>query len=178
MFTEMFAMTNARILAVDLSPDLLIKARKRKLPAERVTFLQKRFEDCNTEGPFDAVIGSSVLHHLDLSVALRKIYQLLKPGGALSFAEPNMLNPQVFAERKFRRFFPYVSPDETAFTRWEIGRRLRAAGFSCVRVEPFDWLHPSAPPGTIPMILALGAAVERIPFIREFAGSLFISARR
>jgi 2-polyprenyl-3-methyl-5-hydroxy-6-metoxy-1,4-benzoquinol methylase len=34
------------------------------------------------EGPFDAVIGSSVLHHLEIEEAVPKIYALLKPGSA------------------------------------------------------------------------------------------------
>ena len=119
MFTAAFAKSRADIVAVDISPDLLAKAAERNLA--RVRFVQKNFEDCELEGPFDAVIGSSVLHHLDIERALPKIFNLLKPGGRLSFAEPNMLNPQVFCERHFRRFFPYVSPDETAFVRTNCG---------------------------------------------------------
>src|SRR5258708_7985291 len=54
LFTEMFAESGADIIAIDLSPDLLEIARKRNLP--RVRFLEKNFEDCDAEGPFDAVI--------------------------------------------------------------------------------------------------------------------------
>ena len=36
MFTEMFAATGARIVAVDISPELLQKARARRLPASHV----------------------------------------------------------------------------------------------------------------------------------------------
>lgn len=103
MFTEMFAETGANLVAVDISSDLLEKASKRNLPPDKVQFLERRFEDCEVEAPFDAVIGSSILHHLDLEAALTKIYVLLKPGGIMSFAEPNMLNPQVFIMFKFRR---------------------------------------------------------------------------
>lgn len=117
LFTEIFSQTGAQLFAVDISPDLLAIARKRKLPRDQVRFIERRFEDCETDGPFDAVIGSSVLHHLDIEAALQKIHSLLKPGGFMSFAEPNMLNPQVFLERKlcFLSYFSYVSPDETAF---------------------------------------------------------------
>lgn len=100
MFTEMFAQTGASLVAVDISANLLEKARGRSLPANRVQFLEKRFEDCEAEGPFDAVIGSSVLHHLDLDVSLARIFALLKPGGVMSFAEPNMLNPQILLQKK------------------------------------------------------------------------------
>ena len=56
--------------------------------AGQVTFLEKRFEDCDVDGPFDAVTGSSILHHLDIAGAVSNIRRLLKPGGILSFAEP------------------------------------------------------------------------------------------
>ena len=61
LFTEKFVRTGAQIIAVDISPDLLEKARARGLPESQVRFLAKPFEQCDVEGPFDAVIGSSVL---------------------------------------------------------------------------------------------------------------------
>jgi SAM-dependent methyltransferase len=178
MFTEMFSETGARILAVDISPDLLKKADARNLPKDTVRFMEKRFENCDVDGPFDAVVGSSILHHLELEAALRRIYELLKPGGVLSFAEPNMLNPQVFAERKFRKLFPYISPDETAFVRWSLKSALQKAGFSDIEITPFDWLHPSVPQSLIGSVSVMGRALEAIPLLREFSGSLYIRAIR
>ena len=175
-FTERFATSGARIIAVDLSPDLLELAHQRNLPG--VEFRLQAFEDAEIDGPFDAVIASSVLHHLDLSRAWDKIFQLLKPGGRLSVAEPNMLNPQIYAERHFRSFFPQVSPDETAFVRWQVRRTLERVGFSDISIVPFDWLHPAMPPALIPLVRSIGAVVERLPLVREFSGSLWISARR
>lgn len=181
-FTSRFAESGAEILAIDISPDLLARARARGLPADRVRFECRRFEDCGLDGPFDAVIGSSILHHLDLAAALPRIYALLKPGGALSFAEPNLLNPQVLAERKLRRLLPrvfwYVSPDETAFVRWRLAARLRQAGFVDIRISPFDWLHPATPRALIPLVSGLGRTLEALPVVRELAGSLLVRARR
>ena len=133
------------------------------------------------EGPFDAVIGSSVLHHLEVEVALQKIRDLLKPGGFMCFAEPNLLNPQVFLERKLsfcRRWFWYVSPDETAFGRWPLRRLLESSGFTEIEITPFDWLHPQTSPTWIKAVLKLGQRLEKTPILREFAGSLLIRARR
>lgn len=196
LFTEMFASTGADITAVDLSSELLAKARARQLPADRIRFLEKPFEECAVDGPFDAVIGSSVLHHLDMGRALPKIFGLLKPGGRFSFAEPNMLNPQVWAERHFRQFFPYVSPDETAFIRWILKNKMVSLGsdlaqggqsvagargsysFSEVEIIPFDWLHPAVPALLIEVVLGVGELFEKLPLIREFAGSLLITARK
>jgi SAM-dependent methyltransferase len=181
MFTEMFAATGSEIVAVDVSEDLLARARRRNLPGDRVRLICAPIEDLRIEGLCDAAVGSSVLHHLDLDRALANIHQLLKPGGKLSFAEPNMLNPQVFLERHpgpFRRHFYYVSDDETAFVRWRLAACLERHGFSDIRITPFDWLHPRTPAWLIPMVLRTGRVAEATPGLREFAGSLHITARR
>jgi SAM-dependent methyltransferase len=178
MFTELFVQSGASIVAVDISPDLLERARRRNLSPERVVFLAGRFEDCEIDGPFDAVLGSSVLHHLDTEVALPRIRRLLKPGGCFSFAEPNYLNPQVFLERRFRAFpvFQYTSPDETAFVRWPLARTLRRSGFVDISIVPFDWLHPRTPTRLIGAVRTAGKVVEHLPVLREFSGSLYIRA--
>ena len=180
LFTKMFAASGVTIVAVDISPELLEKAHERNLPPDRVRFVEKRFEDCDVEGPFDAVVGSSVLHHLEVDVALRQVLRLLKPGGRLAFAEPNMLNPQIYLERKFHYLpaFSSTSPDETAFVRWKIASQLRRIGFEDVSVVPFDWLHPATPKPLIRVLRGLGNVIEYLPGVREFSGSLYIEARR
>ena len=181
MFTEIFVQSGANLIAVDISPDLLKKARARNIPSDKVSFFEKRFEDCDIDGPFDAVIGSSVLHHLDIETTLNKVYDLLKPGGFMCFAEPNMLNPQVFIERKFRFLLPcfwYISPDETAIVRWKFRDLLIKTGFEKINIMPFDWLHPATPIPLIRLISNIGKLLENTPVFREFAGSLYIQCRR
>jgi 2-polyprenyl-3-methyl-5-hydroxy-6-metoxy-1,4-benzoquinol methylase len=180
LFTEKFAESRAQLVAVDISPDLLGMAKARGLSPDKVQFLQKRFEDCDVDGPFDAVIGSSILHHLHIKAALIKIYELLKPGGIGSFAEPNMLNPQIFLQKNI----PWLkerlgdSPDETAFVRGQLRTLLLKSGFEKVEITPFDWLHPGTPEPLIKGVKSLGAVLEKIPIIREFAGSLYIRCRK
>lgn len=178
VFTEHFAQTKCSITAVEISETLLIKAKERKYPYANVRFLNQRFEDSITNGPFDAVIGSSILHHLELETALLHIHKLLKPNGIMCFAEPNMLNPQVFAERKFRGLFPYVSPDETAFVRWTLKGTLQKFGFIYIEIMPFDWLHPLVPEKLINFVIGIGDLLEKVPIMREFSGSLLIKAVR
>lgn len=180
LFTRLFAESGAQILAIDISADLIDIANRHKFPKGNVSFRAVPFEDgtLDKEGPFDAIIGSSVLHHLDVKPALRRSLDLLRPGGCLAFAEPNLLNPQVAAERSFLRpLFKYVSPDETAFVRWSLSRLLKEVGFQAVSIKPFDWLHPAVPAGLIRPVKALGRVFEAIPLIREFSGSLLISAK-
>src|SRR5574341_55663 len=180
LFTELLVPYGARILAVDISPDLLSIARSRALDPDYVEFREMRFEDGLIGGPFDAIVGSSVLHHLDMVAALRRTYELLKSGGRIAFAEPNMLNPQIWAERHIPaiRERNFVAPDETAIVRWRLARDLEAIGFDNIEIRNVDWLHPATPEPLIRTVYSLGLWLERIPLIREFSGSVLISARR
>ena len=184
LFTEQFAATGARIVAVDLSPELLARAKSRNLPAtvrlenrrfETLELTDPAFEDWTANG-VDAVIGSSVLHHLEIPESIETCKKLLADGGRIAFAEPNLLNPQVWMERRFRKLFPYVSQDETAIVRWDLRRRLERAGFVDVRITPFDWLHPATPHALIGLVSGAGQLLEKVPIAREFAGSVLISA--
>lgn len=179
LLTAHIAEVAAEVIAIDPSPELLkIAAARVKSPG--VEFRCSSLASLESNGAFDAAVGSSVLHHLDLSEGLRALHSLLVPGGRLVFAEPNLLNPQVFLERalRFLPVFQYVSPDETAFVRWRLGDKLRRFGFEEARVRPFDWLHPAIPGVLIPVMSRVGGVLERCPGIRELSGSLLISARR
>jgi len=179
-FTRLFASGVEKLTAVDISPELLEIARKNLMDAQNVKLLCSSFEDLPDAHPYDAIIGSSVLHHLEIGLALGHLRRLLKPGGVISFAEPNMLNPQIMVQKNI----PWIkkrmgdSPDETAFFRWQIKRRLFDAGFTDIHVTPFDWLHPLVPPQMIKLISATGEILERIPLIKELSGSLVIFARK
>lgn len=178
MFTELFAHSGASITAIDISPDLINQAKARLKNSHNVKFLNSRFEDLNFMSDIDAIMGSSVLHHLDMDATLPLAFNMLKSDGIFCFAEPNLLNPQVFVERKFRRFFPYVSPDETAFNRWSLKQNIEKYGFVDIHIEPFDWLHPAIPERWIPLVKGIGNKIESIIGVREFAGSLFIYAKK
>jgi 2-polyprenyl-3-methyl-5-hydroxy-6-metoxy-1,4-benzoquinol methylase len=180
LFSELISklVPGLHIVAVDISPELIEQAKQRGLPPDQVEFVVARFEDCQLLGPFDAVVGSSILHHLDVADALAKMRALLRSRGALSFAEPNMLNPQIAIQKNvgFIKRRLGDSPDETAFTRRRLKRVLEQAGFIDVHVTPFDWLHPLTPRPLIPLVRTMGRAVERVPLLREFAGSVVCSA--
>ncbi|HVX13803.1 MAG TPA: class I SAM-dependent methyltransferase [Pirellulales bacterium] len=180
LFTEFFVAAGASVCAVDISPDLLELARQRGIDPKGVKFYCGEFESLDLPGPFDAVVGSSVLHHLDIALSLARIRDDLVPGGRLSFAEPNYLNPQVWAERRIpvvRRMMG-ASPDETAIVRWRLGRSLRELGFEDISIRNFDWLHPAVPAALIPIVSSVGRMLEAVPLVKEFSGSVLIAAEK
>jgi len=120
------------------------------------------------------------LHHLDLEKVLQEIYRITKSGGYIVFTEPNMLNPQIFLERNvgFIRNLMNNSPDETAFIRWKIAQQLRFAGFSKIKIIPFDFLHPWTPKRLANFIERIGTRFEKLQIIREIAGSVLITGKK
>jgi SAM-dependent methyltransferase len=181
VFLEKVARSGARLCGIDLSIDLLDKARERVAPLANVRLTRGDAERMPyPDGRFDAVYGSSILHHLSLERAMSEVFRVLRPGGVTVFTEPNILNPQVAVMFNLGMTKKYwgVSPDEMAFSRFRARRALRDIGFQDVTVRPFDFLHPSVPPGLIGAVSRLGLAVEATPILREIAGSLLIRGRK
>lgn len=176
-FTKSFAEQVSEVIALELSFELIkqvpsinnvypISSNAEKLPFKTETF--------------DAVMGSSILHHLRIEQALSEIWRTLKPGGKIAFAEPNMANPQIILQKNI----PWLkakmgdSPDETAFFRWQIVSFLSQAGFVEPQAIPYDFLHPLIPEKWINIVQRIGSTIEKIPLLREIAGSLIISAQK
>jgi SAM-dependent methyltransferase len=181
LFTERVARSGASIDGIDLSQHLLASARARTaaLPNVRLTCGNAE-ETPFPDGSFDAVYGSSILHHLDLERALREVSRLLRPGGVAVFTEPNIVNPQVavmFHLGVTKKYFG-VSPDERAFSRFRAAAALRSAGLSGEPVRPFDFLHPSTPESLCEATSRLGRLLEQLPLVREVAGSLLLVGRK
>lgn len=177
-FTKEIVKTNAQIVAIDISPELVTIA-KENVTATNVSFqIENAYDMTFEDNQFDYVVGSSVLHHLDIKKAVSEAYRVVKKNGIIAFTEPNMMNPQIALQKNI----PYIkrklgdSPDETAFFRWKLFRLLEKQGFKVMEIRPFDFLHPAVPPKFINMVSTIGQFCERIPVFKEIAGSIFIKA--
>lgn len=177
-FTKEIIKTGADITAIDISPDL-INAAKESTEASNVRFVVDNAYSMSFENEkFDFVIGSSVLHHLQINSAVTEIRRVLKGGGRIAFTEPNMMNPQIALQKNipFLKRLAGDSPDETAFFRRQLRKLLVKTGFKQVKIIPFDFLHPAIPKPLIGLISFVGSALEKTPLIKEIAGSLYITA--
>jgi ubiquinone/menaquinone biosynthesis C-methylase UbiE len=171
--------TKATVVGVDISPAVLRYALERA--SGNLAFAAADVSGLPfSSNCFDAVVGNAVLHHLPLEQTVPELLRVVKRGGMLCFAEPNFLNPQVFLERKlpWLRHHLENSPDETAFVRWSLRRKLQTLGLEAVAIRPFDFLYPLTPTKLIPLVEGVGRTLEQIPVVREIAGSLLIRARK
>jgi ubiquinone/menaquinone biosynthesis C-methylase UbiE len=143
-------------------------------------FLENAYELSFTDNSFDSIVGSSVLHHLEIEKAVSEMFRVLKPGGNIFFTEPNMMNPQIALQKNIPVLKRKLgdSPDETAFFRWTLRKLMQNKGFTEISIKPFDFLHPAVPPAMIKFISSIGETIEKMPVLKEIAGSLYISAKK
>lgn len=82
--TAKLAANNRDVLAVDLSPEMISRARQKAGATGRVTFLCCDFlEQDFVSRQFDCVITSATLHHVPEDIAVPRMVGLLRPGGRL-----------------------------------------------------------------------------------------------
>lgn len=184
----LMARRGAKVLAVDLSFDLIEVARRRLSVnglAGAATFLVGSAHDLPiATGSVDIVFGVAVLHHLDLALASREVHRVLKPGGRGIFQEP-VRDSRLL--RAVRRCIPYRAPDVSPFERPLTTPELKAfaapfrsmtsRGFSL----PFVNLAQVLPPLKAyihPAYRLDGAILRRVPALTHFAGGRVIEVTK
>ena len=116
------AKSGAQVWGIDISEESIKKARKwaenenlsnkikfEKMPGENIKY---------NDNFFDLVLGSAILHHTEIKLAVKEIFRVLKPGGKALFIEP--MNQNVFL-KIWRKLTPWRrSPMEKALTYKDI----------------------------------------------------------
>ncbi len=171
MFTKKIIKNRANITAVDISHDLLRKA-KQEIDLPEIEFVLSDIEQLPFNNKtFDAVIGICVLHHLNMDAILPEVKRVLKKDGMIVFCEPNMLNPQLLIQKNVKPIKKIKilgeTLDETAFFRWSLSNVLKKVGFTDISIVPFDFLHPWTPPFMIRAINMIGLLAEKTPLLKE-----------
>ena len=179
-FTQRLVASGCQLEALELSPDTARVCQERVGNSAKVLVGNVETGEGLPEGqPFDAIVGVSVLHHVNLAMTFESTFKRLRTGGRFAFSEPNMANPQVWAERHVDivKRVRHVTEHETAFRVAELRSAFEGAGFTVEICEPFEFLHPSTPPRLIAGVQRLEWVLERTP-VRQIAGSVRIAGFR
>lgn len=84
IFTRRMAATVKKVVGLDLSPEMIRLARERSIKHANIEYLLgDLLELALPEECFDCVVSIATLHHLPTEPALRKMKNLLAPGGRL-----------------------------------------------------------------------------------------------
>jgi SAM-dependent methyltransferase len=121
--TVVLAKRGAKIIALDISPELLERAKER-LDINGCNGVEVLVGSAHElplpDQSVDIIFGMAILHHLDLEIASREVRRVLKKGGRAIFQEP-VRNSMLLA--RVRRLFPLradVSPFERPLTDAQI----------------------------------------------------------
>ena len=175
-FTTRLVESHCTLTAVDISEASVERCRERVGGRAEVVVGNIETAEGLESREFDAIVGVSVLHHVDLEACLANVFPLLRPGGRFAFTEPNILNPQVWAERRFGplRRMRHVLPHEVAFRAGQLRRTFEQAGLNVEVAEPFEFLHAATPPRLIGTVERLERLLQATP-ARAVAGSIRIA---
>jgi ubiquinone/menaquinone biosynthesis C-methylase UbiE len=117
------AQDGAKVYGIDISSELIGEAIQEAIKyncSEKTTFNKMAVEDLTFEdGYFDMVIGSAILHHTDIQLAIKNISRVLGPQGRAIFIEP--LNENILL-KIWRKVTPWRrSPTERALLKSDLG---------------------------------------------------------
>jgi SAM-dependent methyltransferase len=177
--TILLAMRGARVIALDISPELMQLARRRfevmQVPTQNVRFMVgSAYETGLPDESVDVVFGIGILHHLDLKLAQKEVYRLLRKGGIAVFQEP--VRDSKFI-RLIRSLIPYKSPDVSPFERPLTSEELDsfAAPFKLVEKRAFYLPHVPIVGSLFPRFIKAayewdGKILSAISFLNRYAG--------
>jgi ubiquinone/menaquinone biosynthesis C-methylase UbiE len=101
------------VIGIDIS-DVAIERAQQMAREQRLTNVQFKLDNAEAvslpDASVDVVVGSGIVHHLDIARSMRELRRLVRPGGVAIFAEPMGHNPVV---NWYRRRTPELrTPDE------------------------------------------------------------------
>jgi SAM-dependent methyltransferase len=167
-YTLLLAERGFRVEGLDLSPVLLERLRsfdggRHEIPLHAADVAAPPPE---LLGRFDAVVGLFTLHHLhDLEPCFSAMARLAKPGGPVSFLEPNPFNPLYYVQMAVTPGMDWRGDGGIVhMTRGRVFAAMRAAGLERLRLERFGFFPPFlANAGWAPR---LERELERLPMLR------------
>ena len=150
MNTVMLAKRGAKVIAFDISAELVALAAKR-VEANGCRGVEFVLASAHTlplkDESVDVVFGMAILHHLDLELSSQQVRRVLKKGGRAIFKEP-LRNSKLLAW--VRQFFP-TPPDVSPVERPLTDQELKTFGTHYIRRARTFQLPSSSIAGLLPI---------------------------
>lgn len=173
------------VIGIDIS-DVAIQQAQRiasHKQLENVRFVVDNAESMRQpDASVDVLVGSGIVHHLDIPRAMGEVRRVLKDGGIAIFAEPLGHNPVV---NWYRNRTPEIrTADEHPLLAQDL--KQMAQGFHSCKVTYFGFVAPvlgfvsakTDPRSPLTKLLwSLDKMICRIPLVRRFAWFSIIELR-
>ena len=184
--TILLARLGARVTAVDISPksiEIVQRVARNNEVADRIQAQTAELENLVfKDDVFDSVLGTRILHHVDISTSGRQLARVLKPGGFAIFWECTEANRFLtFCRKNLRKILPlpkHGTDQEHPLTREEIDQLGRFFG-APARIVPapfyfFNLADEYLLRGRIKLfsrlLQGLDAAIAKyLPFLNRFS---------
>jgi 2-polyprenyl-3-methyl-5-hydroxy-6-metoxy-1,4-benzoquinol methylase len=124
---------------------------------------------------FAAIVGTDILHHVEMDTYLPRIRDALEPGGRVAFSEPGGFNPTWYVYLSLLGW--NVEKGFMNGTIRNLTRALTKHGFEGVTITGIGLLpRPFFNP--VPRLGDLNDAAGNLPVLRQFAYRYIVEARR
>jgi ubiquinone/menaquinone biosynthesis C-methylase UbiE len=161
-------------VGLDLSPEMLVRARNRGLDVVQGSSEKVPFADDS----FDLVTTFAVLHHLIdhelVRATLRELARVARPGGAVIVWDHNPRNlywPILMSR------LPQDQGNEALVPAQQIVDTLHAAGARGVSLRRMTFVPDFTPPWALPVMSHVERLLERLPLVNLMAAHNVVIAR-
>jgi 2-polyprenyl-3-methyl-5-hydroxy-6-metoxy-1,4-benzoquinol methylase len=166
------------VTAIDISPKSLANLRNTYKHLYRPGWGKLTLSQKLPQTLFDGIVGSDILHHVQITQILPKLFLLLKPTGKAVFSEPNALN--IFW---YIYYFTYHIPwnIESGILQnnfFNLSSLFKSSNFSQIHLQGHGLL-PSRILNFSPKLCKFNCFfLGNIFFLRPFAYRFIISAKK
>lgn len=174
-------MKQARITAIDISPEIIKVAKNKTKGLRNVKYeVGTIYKTGLKDRSMDVVFGFYVLHHLAVEKTMKEIDRILKPGGLIFFCEPNLLNPMVYLikSNKYLKKLAGDSLEEWAINPFKVKKYF--SRFNVIDVLTSEFIFPVGfiPTKLIVKIDKLMDYFSCIPLVKYLGGTVQIFAQK
>lgn len=151
------------------------------LPVNIEPVLLEAFPGALAGRQFDYIVGWNLLTDDNCGPLLLEVKKLLKPGGRLLFFDVNPWNPYYIVRRFFSRTVSFLfknREEKISLNRIDLFTILSEVGYTGIKILPYDFLYPPIPRFLLWPVQNLSLIFENFPFLRNFAGALYIFAQK